>query len=554
MATPQGPSLPPSVEGRVRAGIRLSVRGLAWAKQYPGRGRDGFVRAKWWGQTDGGTLVKPPVSGVPFSPDIGRAGDVSFPVRCPLTKLIHYLSDAHHLVLDVVDTKKQRAVGRAKVPFKVATARLGTVIAEGDVEVKDASLRTIGTLQVVLTLEPPPPTRQTAADLIGPDATPPQRPPASGGDAQVLLDAGLESTAAFVQNELLAQAGLGGGSLDPSGILDGMPPQPMAAPRSAAELFAPMPAASAAGGARPGSAPVGAHGRRKGGRRSARPAPAPAPAPPGSVAAVRNHAEQLRDRIARASEEPALPPARWDTGPSVPPASSSLATWQPTPSAADPGPLAGLGLGAPGPESAAAIPEAMQATITSLRSMRLYIGRLEFSDRYRYRALERAPSARLPCSDPSSPFSVADAPFFYLSCQFPAWFAPAESCVAGSLQPGGGAIDFSYSAIADVGGRSTSAAFWALGKVVLVLRGVRPVESFSGGGPADEVLGVGWVALRQLLEAPRCKLELELEMRGRGTGVSGLPTAAGGLDGAIVGRLSLSAELREEPAQSGARR
>ena len=129
MATPQGPSLPPSVEGRVRAGIRLSVRGLAWAKQYPGRGRDGFVRAKWWGQTDGGTLVKPPVSGVPFSPDIGRAGDVSFPVRCPLTKLIHYLSDAHHLVLDVVDTKKQRAVGRAKVPFKVATARLGTVIA-----------------------------------------------------------------------------------------------------------------------------------------------------------------------------------------------------------------------------------------------------------------------------------------------------------------------------------------------------------------------------------------------------------------------------------------
>ena len=61
-------------------------------------------------------------------------------------------------------------------------------------------------------------------------------------------------------------AGLGGGSLDPSGILDGMPPQPMAAPRSAAELFAPMPAASAAGGARPratcSAVAGGAHHRR----------------------------------------------------------------------------------------------------------------------------------------------------------------------------------------------------------------------------------------------------------------------------------------------------
>ena len=183
----QGPSLPPAVDGRVRAFLHLSVRGLAWARQYPGRGRDGFVRAKWWGQTDGGTLVKPPVAGVPFSPNIGRAGDVSFPVQCPLTKLVHYLSDARHLVLDVVDARTQRTVGRAKVPVKVATAVMGAVVSEGEFDVQDASLRTIGTLQVLLTLEQPPPNPRARAVVPGSSAG------LRSSDAEILLDAGVSA-------------------------------------------------------------------------------------------------------------------------------------------------------------------------------------------------------------------------------------------------------------------------------------------------------------------------------------------------------------------------
>ena len=289
MAT-QGPSLPPSVDGRVRACLHVSVRGLAWARQYPGRGRDGFVRAKWWGQTDGGTLMKPPVAGVPYSPNIGRAGDVSFPVRCPLKKLVHYLSDARHLVLDVVDAKTQRTVGRAKVPFKVATAVVGAVLAEGDVDVQDASLRTIGTLQVSLTLEPPPPTSMSRATMPGGAELDNVRK----SDAEILLDAGLESTAAFVANEMLAQAGLGGGSLDPSGILRGEPPLPLARPRTANELYSPIEPRKPT---RPTSS--AGHGRRAGGRDSAR-APRADEAggdAGGGMAAVLNRAAQLRDRI-----------------------------------------------------------------------------------------------------------------------------------------------------------------------------------------------------------------------------------------------------------------
>jgi|EP01046_Picozoa_sp_COSAG06_P045213 hypothetical protein len=379
MAT-QGPSLPPSVDGRVRACLHVSVRGLAWARQYPGRGRDGFVRAKWWGQTDGGTLMKPPVAGVPYSPNIGRAGDVSFPVRCPLKKLVHYLSDARHLVLDVVDAKTQRTVGRAKVPFKVATAVVGAVLAEGDVDVQDASLRTIGTLQVSLTLEPPPPTSTSRATMPGGAELDNVRK----SDAEILLDAGLESTAAFVANEMLAQAGLGGGSLDPSGILRGEPPLPLARPRTANELYSPIEPRKPT---RPTSS--AGHGRRAGGRDSAR-APRADEAggdAGGGMAAVLNRAAQLRDRIARAAEsgvaEAALPPASWASRSQSPPAPlvSSLApTWSPNaPGYGTPAAPSGAGW-APSqllnpvdaPQESHTFSPELEGMLTSFRSLRLH--------------------------------------------------------------------------------------------------------------------------------------------------------------------------------------
>lgn len=374
MAT-QGPSLPPAVDGRVRAHLHLSVRGLAWARQYPGRGRDGFVRAKWWGQTDGGTVLKPPVAGVPYSPNIGRAGDVSFPVRCPLKKLVHYLSDGRHLVLDVVDAKTQRTVGRAKVPFKVATAVMGAVVAEGEHDVQDASLRVIGTLQMQLTLEQPPPT--SSARTVVPSAEDVRK-----SDAEILLDAGLESTAAFVANEQLAQAGLGGGTIDPSRILGGEPPLPHAHPRTATQLFSSL---------WPMDAPHPGHASTN------RPSVVPKTTSKTSLdtrihrsterddtmSAVLNRAEELRDRIAQAAEtgavEAALPPSSWASRSQIPrPLVSSVApTWAPSASsggAGNPATWAPSHLLNPvdAPHEAHTFPPALESMLASLRSLRLY--------------------------------------------------------------------------------------------------------------------------------------------------------------------------------------
>lgn len=368
-----GPSLPPGVDGRVRACLHLSLRGLAWTRQYPGRGRDGFVRAKWWGQTDGGAVLKPPVAGVPYSPNIGRAGDVSFPVQCPLKKLVHYLSDARHLALDVVDAKTQRTVGRAKVPFKVATAVVGAVVAEGEFDVQDAALRTIGTLQVCITLEPPPLTSGSRAVMPSTSAYENVRK----SDAEILLDAGLESTAAFVANEQLAQAGLGGGSIDPTRILRGEPPLPLAPPRTANELFSPMMDPRASSTSKLSGATIAtSRGRGMLSTGSAH----PCSEQDDKMSCVLSRAEQLRDRIAKAAEsgsvEAALPPALWASRSRSPaPLVSSLSpTWSPD------------SLGHPtttwepsqlfnpvnAPQESYTFPPALEPTLASLRSLRLY--------------------------------------------------------------------------------------------------------------------------------------------------------------------------------------
>ena len=111
-----GSSLPPSVDGQIRSYVALSVRGLTWARQYSGRDHDAVIRVAWWGQTDGGTTLKPPVAGIPYKHGLGFGADVRFPVRCTTTKLQHYLADARQLVLDVVDTSGRPAASPLYLP------------------------------------------------------------------------------------------------------------------------------------------------------------------------------------------------------------------------------------------------------------------------------------------------------------------------------------------------------------------------------------------------------------------------------------------------------
>jgi hypothetical protein len=65
-------------------------------------------------------------------------------------------------------------------------------------------------------------------------------------------------------------------------------------------------------------------------------------------------------------------------------------------------------------------------------------------------------------------------------------------------------------------GGGVGAEWWRLAKLVFVLRGVRPEASAMpayDGLPADDVLGVGVVNLRDVVSAPNCRLECELGKR-----------------------------------------
>ena len=63
------------------------------------------------------------------------------------------------------------------------------------------------------------------------------------------------------------------------------------------------------------------------------------------------------------------------------------------------------------------------------------------------------------------------------------------------------------------------------------------------GLPADDVLGVGALNLRDVVTAPNCRLECELEMRVRHA-----------LGDPVLGKLAVAAELREESVEVLARR
>lgn len=134
---------------------------------------------------------------------------------------------------------------------------------------------------------------------------------------------------------------------------------------------------------------------------------------------------------------------------------------------------------------------------------------------------------------------------------------PKETCVAGMLASHGGAIDFACNAVVSVGGARTGytsagagggvgTEWWRLAKLVFVLRGVRPEASAMPGFdglPADDVLGVGALNLRDIITAPNCRLECELEMLVRHA-----------VGDPMLGKLTVAAELREEGAGFLARR
>jgi hypothetical protein len=162
-----GGSLPPQVEGVIRAYISLSISGISWARQYSGRGRSGavIVRVKWWGDTGSGVRLRPPVAGAPHSraqevvDEVGAGVggcDLRFPVRCGATKLGHYLADARQLVLDVVavGSGTHRTLGRVRLGFLRPVPRAGPLVPAGDFEIQDPTLTTIGTLTASLDIEP----------------------------------------------------------------------------------------------------------------------------------------------------------------------------------------------------------------------------------------------------------------------------------------------------------------------------------------------------------------------------------------------------------------
>lgn len=162
---------------------------------------DSLGGAARWGDVGDGIYLKPPVDGrLEAGGHAMHTCDAAFPVRCKLQRLLYYLHDAHHLRLDVVDnTGRRKTLGRALATFRPAEIAIGTeVLGRRDVEVHDSSLRLIGHVTVSLTLAKPSAggaARESAAAVAA---------AAAHGSA-----AGNEPTSDFVQNEMLAAAGLG---------------------------------------------------------------------------------------------------------------------------------------------------------------------------------------------------------------------------------------------------------------------------------------------------------------------------------------------------------
>lgn len=450
-----GCSLPPQVEGSVRAYISLSVNGIAWSPQYSSRGRGAVVvRAKWWGQTSGGIKFKPPVLGVPHTNGVGS--DVRFPVRCSSTKLQHYLSDSRQLVLDVITVNDgiQRTIGRVRLGFLRPIPCTGPLIQAGDFDIQDPTTTTIGTLTASLNIEP---------ILRGQklDASQPQPMPSASQTVQphsagvivpsvhALLD-GQNSTASFVANEMLAQASLVQEQRKTRADIDSSAPGELSEKSKMTRGINSMKMC-----------------------RNLRPAHTIIENKEldGQLAAIFRQAERLQARIAVAHAHEIN-----DGGVSVTPfARQSLAGTECTAAprqsqdGADPWQLA--------PPFRSDI-----ATIRNVRSLRLFVGKLTCTS-FNGRGTSL-------CSNGHD--------FVYLECQLPSWCVPTEVTVAGRrLSPV--VVEFGGSAHVSVGERAErTAQWWSVAKLVFTVRTLGTTAARDQLGPKHTVSGIACVHVHRV--------------------------------------------------------
>ncbi|XP_077154904.1 LOW QUALITY PROTEIN: C2 domain-containing protein 3 [Ranitomeya variabilis] len=142
-------SLPPLVQGQLRCFLRVTVSKIVWtaAARAP---RGVYVRLRWWGETSGGTVLRPRDTAHTEQRELRTTA--RYPVHCGPRQLASYLTDMGALVFEVLTQLDHLPIGRAQISH--ISHLSPTHPLSGFFPVVSPTSEKLGELQVSVALEP----------------------------------------------------------------------------------------------------------------------------------------------------------------------------------------------------------------------------------------------------------------------------------------------------------------------------------------------------------------------------------------------------------------
>ncbi|XP_073404641.1 C2 domain-containing protein 3 [Dendrobates tinctorius] len=142
-------SLPPLVQGQLRCFLRVTVSKIVWtaAARAP---RGVYVRLRWWGETSGGTVLRPRDTSQSEQRELRTTARYS--VHCGPRQLASYLTDMGALVFEVLTQLDHLPIGRAQISNISHLSPKQPL--SGFFPVVSPTSEKLGELQVTVALEP----------------------------------------------------------------------------------------------------------------------------------------------------------------------------------------------------------------------------------------------------------------------------------------------------------------------------------------------------------------------------------------------------------------
>ncbi|XP_073517352.1 C2 domain-containing protein 3 isoform X2 [Phyllobates terribilis] len=143
-------SLPPLVQGQLRCFLRVTVSKIVWAAA-PRAPRGVYIRLRWWGETSGGTVLRPRDTSAQAERQELRT-TARYSVHCGPRQLTSYLTDMEALVFEVLTRLDHLPIGRAQISN--ISHLSPTHPLSGFFPVVSPTSEKLGELQVSVALEP----------------------------------------------------------------------------------------------------------------------------------------------------------------------------------------------------------------------------------------------------------------------------------------------------------------------------------------------------------------------------------------------------------------